>query len=82
MKNYRGNMGSGKTVRRSGVYGFSHVHSAQRKIILLKGRVFPFCPKCADPVEFVLLRALPVESASARFRLLVHGQALSQRVTS
>jgi hypothetical protein len=73
MKNYKGNMGSGRSVPRSGTYGFFHVHSAQREITLLKGRVFPFCPKCSDPVEFVLLRALPAESASARFRLLMDG---------
>ena len=81
MKNYKGNMDSGRSVPRSGVYGFSHAHSAQREITLLKGRVFPFCPKCSDAVQFVLLRALPGESASGRFRLLMHGTtSLSQSV--
>jgi hypothetical protein len=73
VKNYKGNMGSGRSVPRSGIYGCFHAHSAQRQITLLKGRVFPFCPKCSDAVQFVLLRALPRESASARFRLLMHG---------
>jgi len=73
MKNYRGNLDSGRSVPRSGIYGFSHAHSAQREVTLLKGRVFPYCPKCRDAVQFLLLRALPAESASARFRLLMHG---------
>jgi hypothetical protein len=46
MKNYKGNMDSGRSVPRSGIYGFSHAHSAQREIALLKGRFFPFCPIC------------------------------------
>lgn len=71
MKNYKGDMDSGRTVRSSGIYGFRHVHSVQREITLLRGWVFPSCPKCSDPVQFVLLRAAPVESASARFRLLM-----------
>ena len=60
MKSYRGNMGSGKSVPRSGTYGFFHAHSSAHQITLLKGRIFPFCPKCSDPVEFVLIRAVPV----------------------
>jgi hypothetical protein len=77
MKNYRGNTGSGKSVPRSGTYGFSHAHSSAHEITLLKGRMFPFCPKCSDPVEFVLIRAVPVESALGRFRLLMHGSNIS-----
>ena len=78
MKSYRGNMGSGKSVPRSGTYGFFHAHSSAHQITLLKGRIFPFCPKCSDPVEFVLIRAVPVESALGRFRLLLmHGSNIS-----
>jgi hypothetical protein len=73
MKKYQGNMGSGRTVPRSGTYGLSHLHSAAHEIALLKGRIFPFCPRCSDSVEFVLIRALPIESASARFRLMMSG---------
>jgi hypothetical protein len=73
VKNYKGNMDSGRSVPRSGTYGFFHAHSPHREITLLKGRVFPFCPKCSDAVQFVLLRAVAAESASARFRLLMHG---------
>jgi hypothetical protein len=73
VKNYKGNMDSGRSVPRSGTYGFFHAHSAHREITLLRGRVFPFCPKCLDALHFVLLRAVPAESASARFRLLMHG---------
>jgi hypothetical protein len=77
MKNYRGNTGSGKSVPRSGTYGFSHAHSSAHEITLLKGRMFPFCPKCSDPVEFVLIRAVPVESALDRFRLLMRSSNIS-----
>jgi hypothetical protein len=73
MKNYKGNMESGKPAPRSGIYGFFHAHSTAREITLLKDRIFPFCLKCADPVQFVLIRAVPIESASERFRLLTHG---------
>jgi hypothetical protein len=72
MKNYKGNMDSGKSVPRSGTYSFFHTHSADREIKLLKGRIFPFCSKCSDLVRFVLLRPVPVESALGRFRLLMH----------
>lgn len=77
MKNYKGNMDSGKSVPRSGTYGFLHTHSADREITLLKGRIFPFCPKCSDPVQFVLLRPVPFESALERFRLLMHDCKMS-----
>ena len=77
MKNYRGNTGSGKSVPRSGTYGFFHAHSSAHQITLLKGRIFPFCPKCSDPVEFVLIRAVPVESALDRFRLLMRSSNIS-----
>jgi hypothetical protein len=77
MKSYRGNMGSGKSVPRSGTYGFFHAHSSAHEITLLKDRIFPFCPRCSDPVEFVLIRAVPVESALGRFRLLMHGSNIS-----
>jgi hypothetical protein len=77
MKNYKGNMGSGKSVPGSGTYGFFHAHSSAREITLLKGRIFPFCPMCSDPVEFVLIRGVPVESALGRFRLLMHRSNIS-----
>jgi hypothetical protein len=77
MKNYKGNMNSGKSVPRSGTYSVFHTHSAVREITLLKGGIFPFCPKCLDSVQFVLANALPVESALGRFRLLMHGSNIS-----
>ena len=72
MKNYKGNMESGKPVPRSGTYGFSHAHSPAHQITLLKAHIFPFCFKCSDPVHFVLVRPVPHESALERFRLLTH----------
>ncbi len=73
MKNTNGNMESGKPIPRSGTYGFYHAHSSTREITLLKDRIFPSCFKCSDPVHFVLIRPVPVESALERFRLLTHG---------
>ena len=40
MKSYRGNMGSGKSVPRSGTYGFFHAHSSAHQITLLKVESF------------------------------------------
>jgi hypothetical protein len=78
MKPFKGNMDSGDAIPVSGTYGFRHVHFAgSREIPLLQGRKFPFCPKCLDAVRFVLLRAVPSESASERFRLLMHGSNIS-----
>ncbi len=82
MKKYDGNMDSGESVPVSGTYGFSHRHSADREVTLLKGRLFPFCPKCSDPVQFVLVRRVPFESALGRFRLLMHNDNKSAALGS
>ena len=71
MKPYEGKAHSGQLVPSSGTYSFHHKHSAACNIALLTGRLFPFCPKCANSVHFVLVHALPVESALGRFRLLM-----------
>jgi hypothetical protein len=80
MKRYRGNMGSGKSVPRSGIYGFFHAHFSAHEITLLKGRMFPFGleaqrrRKCLTPrvslkrAEAAIHAALS-DSASVRKRL-------------
>jgi hypothetical protein len=61
-------------VPRSGIYRVSHVHRIL-DIRLLKGSIFPACPKCSSAMQFALISAVPVESAGGRFRFLTqaHG---------
>lgn len=62
---------TGQEIPRSGIYCTVHMrHPVRRQVALLRGRVFPGCPKCLVPVRFDLLRALQVESAQGRYRLL------------
>jgi hypothetical protein len=62
-------------VPRSGVYRVSHAKHAIRDIKLLKGRSFPACPKCSSALQFALIRPIPVESATERFRFLMQDAA-------
>jgi hypothetical protein len=62
-------------VPRSGTYRVSHAHVI-RDIRLLKGKIFPACPKCSSSMEFLLISAIPVESAAERFRFLMQGPVL------
>jgi hypothetical protein len=63
---------SGGPVPRSGVYGIVHPHKLAANVHLLQNHVFPDGPHCDSAVLFNLIRPLRVESASARFRLLMH----------
>jgi hypothetical protein len=62
-------------VPRSGTYRVLHTHPI-RDIRLLKGKIFPACPKCSATMQFVLISAIPIESAAGRFRLLMQGPVL------
>jgi hypothetical protein len=70
-------MGNGSTFKtneeipRSGIYRVSHTEHAIRDIRLLKGKIFPACPRCLSAIQFSLISAIPIESAGARFRLLM-----------
>jgi hypothetical protein len=69
-----GNRSTFKTneeVPRSGIYRVLHTKHSMRDITLLKGKTFPACPGCLSAIQFVLIRAIPIESAGARFRLLM-----------
>ncbi len=59
-------------VPRSGIYRVSHTHPI-RDIRLLRGKIFPACPKCSSAMQFALISAIPVESAAGRFRFLMQG---------
>jgi hypothetical protein len=59
-------------VPRSGTYRVFHGHVI-RDIRLLKGKIFPACPKCSSSMDFLLISAIPVESATGRFRVLKQG---------
>lgn len=63
---------NGNTVPRSGVYGILHIrHHLTLEAHLIQGHIFPSCPRCDDSVMFKLITPIVVESASARFRLLM-----------
>jgi hypothetical protein len=62
---------TGDRVPRSGNYRIFHVHRLKEFVSLLKDNTFPACPSCDVPVGFGLLSPVPIESASARFRLLM-----------
>ena len=62
---------TGQTVPRSGIYKILHKHSPANQMTLLRNRHFPSCHRCGIPMNFELVSALPVESATARFRLLM-----------
>ena len=64
-----------RTARRTGVYRVSHAKHPIRDIKLLKGRSFPACPKCSSALQFALIRRIPVESATERFRFLMQDTA-------
>jgi hypothetical protein len=63
---------TGDVVPRSGIYTVFHHHRLSRHVPLLRSGIFPACHKCTTPIEFELLRAMPIESARSRFRLLMH----------
>lgn len=63
---------SGEPVPRSGTFRLKHRHSGIREITLLKNHIFPSCSHCAAPVHYTFVNWLPSESASSRFRLLMH----------
>jgi hypothetical protein len=77
MKSLRGapssnTFSSGRPVPRSGIYKTCHEHPVQHEIPLLIDHIFPSCPKCNVPVKFTFVSGLLIESASTRFRLLMH----------
>lgn len=63
---------TGQSISQSGHYKVFHkAHHLRSDIALLRGNFFPACASCALPVHFQLTQGLTVESASARFRLLL-----------
>ena len=62
---------TGQEVPRSGLYRILHTHALASEVALLRSRSFPPCSECTDPMQFKLVSALAVESARARFRLLM-----------
>lgn len=51
---------TGDTVPVTGLYVVHHAaHRLPHEALLLKGEQFPRCAKCADQVEFELLKAVP-----------------------
>jgi hypothetical protein len=66
---------TGDVVARSGIYTVFHHHRLSRQVPLLRSGVFPACHSCATPLEFELARAVPIESARSRFRLLMQANA-------
>lgn len=66
---------TGDVVPRSGIYRVFHHHHLATQVPLLRNGVFPECRTCTTPLEFELLRAVPVESARSRFRLLMQPNA-------
>jgi hypothetical protein len=71
MDNHSDNFTTDEQVPRSGLYRVSHAKHAIRDIKLLRRGSFPACPKCKLPVQFSLIEAIPIESASQRFRFLM-----------
>ncbi len=63
---------SGQPVPRSGTFRLQHRHSSVHEITLLRDHIFPSCPRCTAVVNYTCLNWLPSESASSRFRLLMH----------
>jgi hypothetical protein len=63
---------SGQAVPRSGTFRFNHKHAGVHQIALLKNHIFPSCSHCSHPVHYAFVNWLPYESASSRFRLLMH----------
>lgn len=63
---------SGQTVLHSGTYETFHSHPLTREITLLSRQIFPGCPRCMVPVTFAIVSGPAIESASARFRLLMN----------
>lgn len=66
---------TGEVVPSSGVYRVFHHHRLARQVPLLRNGIFPACHTCRTALEFKLLRAVPIESARARFRLLMQANA-------
>jgi len=62
---------SGGSVPRSGNYTLLH-HRHVGSITLLKNDVFPACELCGTAVRYALVSWVSQESASTRFRLLMH----------
>jgi hypothetical protein len=63
---------SGQQVPRSGTFRFNHKHAKLHEIALLKDHIFPSCSHCGLAVHYAFVNWLPYESASSRFRLLMH----------
>ena len=62
---------SGDDIPRSGIYATAHPHRLSAHVHLLQGHIFPSCAHCHSPILFKLITPLMIESASARFRLLM-----------
>ena len=63
---------SGGYVPRSGNYTPLHSHRQMESVTLLKNNVFPACEVCGLAVRYAIVNWVSQESASARFRLLMH----------
>jgi hypothetical protein len=62
---------TGQEISRSGIYHPIHrQHVLPSDVPLLRGKVFPGCSQCPVPVHFSLVKAVQLESAQSRFRLL------------
>jgi len=75
MDNRRDTFTTDEQVSISGVYRVSHAQHAIRDIKILKGKSFPACPKCNVAVQFSFIEAIPIESATERFRFLMQDSA-------
>jgi|SwirhisoilCB2_FD_contig_111_1560778_length_508_multi_8_in_0_out_0_1 hypothetical protein len=66
---------TGQEISRSGIYHPVHMrHVLPAQVPLLRGNVFPGCSQCPVLVRFSLVKAVQLESAQSRFRLLRNQQ--------
>jgi hypothetical protein len=72
MQKTNGVFTTGQEISRSGIYHLVHTrHVLPAQVPLLRGNVFPGCSQCPVPVHFSLVKAVQLESAHSRFRLLM-----------
>jgi hypothetical protein len=65
-------LASGGNVPRSGIYIPLHSHRRTESVALLKNNLFPPCEVCGLAVSYASVSWVSHESASTRFRLLMH----------
>jgi hypothetical protein len=63
---------SGGYIPRSGIYTPLHPHRRTGSVALLKNNSFPLCRVCGLAASYASVSWVSHESASARFRLLMH----------